>query len=51
MSEVSKVSNLPTYEELGLHIWALCQDEDPAIAIQALEAMVQWFALGHSYKV
>lgn len=51
MSEVSNSSDLPTYEELGLHIWEICQDDDPAIALQALETMLQWFAIGRSFKV
>ena len=40
MSDISNSFDLPTYEELGLHIWTLCQDEALAMKLSDLDSQI-----------
>ncbi len=46
-----ELSNLPTEQDVELKLWELCQHDDPAIAVQALDTMVKWKAFKRGIPV
>ncbi|NEO34393.1 MAG: hypothetical protein F6K36_29140 [Symploca sp. SIO3C6] len=43
-------SGLPTNREIELELWKLCNHEDPAIAVHALDVMVKWQAFKKGFS-